>query len=156
MEVAGARRCWAGLVTQLGLEVPLPPPHTHTHAPPFPIVASPPGAPDQLFIRARRSACCPWQVYAAAARMEWRLGREQEVARKLFEKVCVCACVFVCVHLLELRGMPLLCGPPRSAPAQTLAPPPPKPPSLAPCHARCLCPPPRASRCPPASWSRAT
>lgn len=41
---------------------------------------------EQLFVRARRSASCPWQVYAAAARMEWRLGREKEVARKIFEK----------------------------------------------------------------------
>ena len=40
----------------------------------------------QLFIRARRSASCPWQVYAAAARMEWRLGREADVARRIFEK----------------------------------------------------------------------
>lgn len=40
----------------------------------------------QMFIRAKKSPRCPWQVYVASALMEWRHARQQEVARKIFEK----------------------------------------------------------------------
>ncbi len=40
----------------------------------------------QMFIRAKKAPRCPWQVYVAAARMEWRHAKEREVARKIFEK----------------------------------------------------------------------
>lgn len=40
----------------------------------------------RLFIRARRWPACPPAVYAAAALMEYRQGRDAGVARKIFEK----------------------------------------------------------------------
>lgn len=39
-----------------------------------------------MFIRAKKSPRCPWQVYVASALMEWRHARQQDVARKIFEK----------------------------------------------------------------------
>mmetsp|Transcript_30945 Transcript_30945/g.68528 ORF Transcript_30945/g.68528 Transcript_30945/m.68528 type:complete len:867 (+) Transcript_30945:78-2678(+) len=46
----------------------------------------------QLFLRARRWGLAPhhspppWQIYAAAALMEWQFGRDSSVAAKIFEK----------------------------------------------------------------------
>jgi len=40
----------------------------------------------QLFIRAKKTPRCPWQVFVASALMEWRHAREKDVARKIFEK----------------------------------------------------------------------
>lgn len=34
----------------------------------------------------RMAPSCPWQVYAAAARTEWRRNGETDVARKIFER----------------------------------------------------------------------
>lgn len=39
-----------------------------------------------MFIRAKKSPRCPWQVYVASALMEWRHARLPDVARKIFEK----------------------------------------------------------------------
>eukprot|EP00951_Prasinocladus_malaysianus_P032685 scaffold319308_cov56-Prasinocladus_malaysianus.AAC.1 len=34
----------------------------------------------QVFIRARKWADCPWQVYVASALMEWEYGREEKAS----------------------------------------------------------------------------
>eukprot|EP00873_Tetraselmis_striata_P025377 jgi/Tetstr1/445641/TSEL_003446.t1 len=39
----------------------------------------------EVFMRARKWAECPWQVYVASARMEWECSREEKVARNIFE-----------------------------------------------------------------------
>mmetsp|Transcript_19714 Transcript_19714/g.54740 ORF Transcript_19714/g.54740 Transcript_19714/m.54740 type:complete len:821 (-) Transcript_19714:318-2780(-) len=40
----------------------------------------------EVFIRAKKTwAECPWQVYVASAMMEWERGREEKVARNIFE-----------------------------------------------------------------------